>query len=85
MTFHLDNKDLDSRSEGKNQKIECHTTFYLHCKLHIKPANVGSYDLAQITFRDEGTLNESLRRDFLPALKAFTSLIPLRISLPYRA
>ena len=41
MTFYLESKDQDSRSEDRNQKMESHTTFHLEGTIQIKPANTG--------------------------------------------
>ena len=41
MTFYLESKYQDSRSEEENQKMGCHTTPHLEGNLQIKPANTG--------------------------------------------
>jgi hypothetical protein len=38
MTFYLERKNPDSKSEGENQEMECHTTFHLEGNIQIKQA-----------------------------------------------
>ena len=61
-------------TEDRNQKIECHTTFYLARKLQLsRQMEVAIILWARITFLGEGTLNECMRRGYLPPFEAFTS------------